>query len=204
MDTSTLFSAVTTAFGSFGKMFLGAIFSWVIIVLDCIILAKLETPLFGLRCIPVYGQYFFFKNIIPEKRGLSITYIILNIISFMLMVVSLITGFITLLSGITNNGESFLANLGITSIILFAVTLILGIVSFIMRIILYTKMAPKFGYGSGLGVIFGIIPLIGSICMLINAGQFSGDDDYIYEDNANIYNNNTYNNNTYNDDAYDE
>ena len=133
VDTNTLsqtmLSSLTSSMGSM-------ISSLIPLILDVIILALMRCPLYGLRFVPIYGKYYFYKSLIPHKKALAILQIIFSfIISFVLVfyVVFLVAALFGGLVGYDIGMEHIIA--------LTFIVIVLGIVSFIINLMLNFALA---------------------------------------------------------------
>lgn len=172
-----------------------------VLVMELITLANLRCPLFGLRAIPIYGDYYLYKMLIPHKKKLAILSIIISIlctIFLIIFVIALILWMFTLASDKTSDMTKVVSTLFlIGSIVLWGISMI---ALFIVDLLLNFEIAERFNYNKYLGILFAIIPISRAICMIVKSKEVISVQDY----NLNIqYNENiAYDQNKYEQDNY--
>lgn len=153
---------------SIGIRIFGNVGSLIFLLIEMFILKNIGTQMYGLRFAPVYGQYFFFKSIVPEKKKLAFIYTILQVIVTIMAIVAsvyLVIGLIGSLAGKNEIFEQF--------VFVFVTFSILAVASFIIRLLLLLDAAEKFGYSKYLGILFAFIQIAGDICMLVNTNKYN-------------------------------
>ena len=161
VDTNTLSqTALSSIASSMGSM----VSSLIPIILDIIILALMRCPLYGLRFIPVYGKYYFYKSLVPHKKGLAIARILISIIELILGTALLIYLLICLFSSIAGYDADMSTLFMCCNGYIF-----LWLASFIITLLLNFSLAERFEYDKLLGILFTIIPIVGTICMIAKA-----------------------------------
>ena len=164
LDSST----ITEIFSALGSGAMSGLSSLVPVILEIILLAMMCCPMYGLRLIPFYGKYYFWKMLIPEKKVLGAIHVILSFIVSIIACIWFVYLFIALFAGLFGADEMLSSGeLLITTLVVCT----LGIVCFILNIMLNLALAERFGYNPALGILFVFIPIIGTICCMVKARE---------------------------------
>lgn len=151
-----------------------------IYVIETIILYKLSVPLFGLRFVPIYGDYYFLKGVAPDKKKLSLIYVICKCFVSILSVVFLLSFVVAIISLFGSDGSNpFLVWAFLSGILL----LVFVIVCIVLSIKLNMSIAERFGFDRWLGLLF-LITLVRDICCLVKCDAYIYDEDFEDEDES--------------------
>ena len=140
------------------------------LILETVILSQIRIPAYGLRFVPVYGEYYFYSRLVPEKERLNIVHIILKVL-FTISGLALLMSAMFLLGSYLLDVDSDM----LTVILLISMGLAIPcmIADTIVLIFINMDLSERFSYGRYLGILFALFPLIRDICCLINNKKYN-------------------------------
>lgn len=144
-----------------------SIISYILVILETVVLALIKAPMFGLRFVPIYGQYYFWKITAPYKKVFSILYIITAPLFDLCMCL-----FIILIISALNDSEvamSSTVSVALGGVVLIFIAVMLKIAAFVFKILINLDAAENFLFNRYLGILFALIPVVGDICYIVNA-----------------------------------
>ncbi len=171
----------------------------IILFLDAYILYSLSVPMYGLRFVPVYGDYYFYQNLIPDCKKFSIAHIVISCIYGVVVIVAVVTMFFVYLGDAAESTVyAMMDDFGIAGhhgavtisetdaflfsilIVLLIVLFIMGLVDFVIRLVLNMHLSVAFGMNKYLGIVFTLFTLVGRVCYLVNSEKYVGLDEGYY------------------------
>lgn len=156
---------IGNVFGTMIMFLFSNVGSILVLVLETLILYKACISYCGFRFIPIYGEYYFYQSLIPEKKTLNLAYVVLNVVQGVFTVIAISV------SSVNTINDNVAAVFIILSIILI---LCAALVRFIVGLMIKFRLAERFGYDQFMGIFFQIVPVIGDIMMLVHIDQYNG------------------------------
>ncbi len=163
-DVSSMISSMMSSIISYSGTLL-------FLILETIILFKAQIPMYGLRFVPIYGEYYFFQSLVPDKRTYNIWHIILKCLKGVAAVVFAFVCVFAIFASFSSSDN--LAGIWAGVIIFLFVFFGLCIADLVIMILVRMELAERYAFNRYLGILFAFFPLINDICCLVNSARYN-------------------------------
>ena len=174
VDNASLFESIfnnsdsmSNMLSNFSSLPVSNIGSIILVVLEMIILMRVHVPMYGLRFVPVYGEYFFYSKLLPDKKKLCLAFVLTQVIYMIIFIPVLIYLFFVALLDMWSGKGITSGLLGVFMVVF----IILGIIGFVLKLLINLDL-ERFGFNRYLGIVFALIDLVRVICCIVKSDDF--------------------------------
>ena len=163
---SDMISSLMSSFVSYSGVLL-------LLILETIILFKARIPMYGLRFVPIYGEYYFFQSLVPEKKIYNIWHIVLQCLKGVITIVFAFVCVFAIFVSIGSSHDDDLVGIWTSVAVFFLIFFAVCIADLVIMILVRMELAERYAFNKYLGILFAFFPLINDICCLVNADRYN-------------------------------